>query len=169
MESCIWGVTLGHHQSAFVHGRLLHDNFMLVRGTARRLNALKRPSVLLKLDITKAFDTIQWPFLRQVLQRLGFGAKWITWICGLLATSSTRIIVNGMPGRPILPCQGFRQGDPLSPMLFILCMEPLRALFQFATERGRLEPLARSGLKLRVSMFADDVVAFLKRIGSTDL
>ena len=117
---------------------------------------------LLKLDITKAFDSIQWPFLIEVLRRLGFGHKWQTWICGLLATSSTRIMTNGRPGKPILACQGFRQGDPLSPMLFILCMEPLYALFRNATEHGLLAHLARSSMHQRVSMFADDIVVFIK-------
>ena len=80
----------------------------------------------------------------------------------MLATSSTRILVNGTPGKPILPCQGFRLGDPLSPMLFILCMEPLRALFEHATNRGWLGQLARNGLRQRTSMFADYVVVFIK-------
>nr|XP_045087277.1 uncharacterized protein LOC123494868 [Aegilops tauschii subsp. strangulata] len=153
---------VGQHQSAFVRGRSLHDNFMLVQCTALRLHSLKSPSVLLKLDITKAFDTVRWPFLLEVLRRFGFGERWIAWICGLLGTSSTRIKVNGLPGRPILPCQGFRQGDPLSPMLFIICMEPLLALFQYATDKGLLAPLSRSGLRQRISMYADDVVVFFK-------
>jgi hypothetical protein len=71
-------------------------------------------------------------------------------------------MVNGIPGKPILACQGLRQGDPLSPMIFILCMEPLRAMFKYAAERGLLAPLERSGLHQRVSMFADDVVVFFK-------
>jgi hypothetical protein len=83
---------VGHHQSAFVKGRSLHDNFMLVQCTARRLHALKNPTVMLKLDITKAFDTVKWPFVLKVLRRLGFGDRWITWMCGLLATASARIM-----------------------------------------------------------------------------
>ena len=97
---------IGQHQSAFIKGRSLHDNFMLVQCTARRLHVLKSPTVLLKLDITKAFDSISWPFVIEVLRRFGFGEKWIAWICGLLATSFTRIMVNGIPGKPILACQG---------------------------------------------------------------
>ena len=66
---------VGMHHSAFVKGRSLHDNFMLVQCTARRLYALGDPAVMLKLDITKAFDTVQWPFLIEVLSRLGSGQR----------------------------------------------------------------------------------------------
>lgn len=69
-------------------------------------------------------------------------------------------MVNGVPGRKIYNYRGLRQGDPL--LLFILCMEPLQQLFDLVTNRGLLSPLARSGLKQSVSMFADDVMVFLK-------
>lgn len=63
---------------------------------------------MLKLDISKAFDSVQWPFLLEVLRALGFGDRWIAWVCGLLATSSTSVLVNGVPGAPILHCRGLR-------------------------------------------------------------
>ena len=66
---------VGNHQSAFVRGRSLHDNFMLVQGTARRLHALRDLAVLLKLDISKAFDSVQWPFLLEVMHTMGFGRR----------------------------------------------------------------------------------------------
>ncbi|XP_073367720.1 uncharacterized protein [Aegilops tauschii subsp. strangulata] len=153
---------VGNHQNAFVRGRSLHDNFMLVQGTACRLHALKDPTLLLKLDISKAFDSVQWPFLLEVLAHMGFRPRWMAWICGLLATSSTKIAVNGIPGERIFNCQGLCQGSPLSPMLFILCMEPLHRLLELATTAGLLSPLARTGLRHRVSMYADDVMVFLK-------
>lgn len=137
---------------------------MLVQCTARRLHALKVSSILLKLDITKVFDSIQWLFLLEVLRKMGFGPRWISWICGLLAHSSTSIMVNGVLGRTIYNYQGLRQGAPLSPMLFILCMEPLQRLFDLAANRGLLSPLARSSLKQRVSMFANDVMVLLKPV-----
>lgn len=153
---------VGNHQSAFVRGRALHDNFMLVQCTARGLHALKNPTMLLKLDISKAIDTVKWPFLLEVMTRLGFGRRWIEWVCGLLATSTMKIAVNGVPGETIYNACGLRQGDPISPMLFILCMEPLQALFKKATQQGIFAPLARSGVHQRLSMFADDVMVFFK-------
>ena len=61
------------NQSAFIKGRFILDNFMLVQHTLRYLHQQKQPRILLKLDITKAFDSVSWPFLLKVLQRLGFG------------------------------------------------------------------------------------------------
>ena len=117
---------------------------------------------MLKLDISKAFDYVQWSFLVEVLKQMGFGTQWVLWVCGILANSSTRIMVNGTPGKLIYYQKGLRRGDPVSPMLFILVMEPLRRMFELATVRGALAPLARTGMKQRVSMFADDIMIFLK-------
>lgn len=106
---------MGNHQSAFVRGRSLHDNFMLIQCTTHRLHALKEPTTLVKLYILKAFDTIQWPFVIEVLSQLGFGARWISLICGLLVTSWTKIALNGVPGETIFNCCGLRQGGPHIP------------------------------------------------------
>lgn len=88
------------NQSAIIKGRSIHDNFMLVQQMAQFLNRQKRPHILLKLDITKAFDTVSWPFLLKVLTHLGFGHRWHTLLCNLLHTSSTRVL-NGEPGSTI--------------------------------------------------------------------
>jgi hypothetical protein len=106
---------VGPQQSVFIRGRCLHDNFQLVQCTARKLHARKTDAILLKLDITKAFDTVDWAFLLEVLKKLGFGHKWITMVCGLLGSASTRVVVNGAAGGLIYNRRGLRQGDPLSP------------------------------------------------------
>lgn len=89
------------NQSAFIRGRRIHDNFLLVQHTAKFLHSQGKPRLLLKLDITKAFDSISWPFLLVVLTHLGFGPKWRSLLCGLLYMSSTRVLLNGVPGQPI--------------------------------------------------------------------
>ena len=82
-------------QSAFIKGRFIQDNFMLVQQTARYLHQQKEPRILLKLDISKAFDSVSWPFLLEILQHLGFGQIWWDIISGLLYTSTTQVLIPG--------------------------------------------------------------------------
>jgi hypothetical protein len=89
---------------------------MLVQQTAWFLRQQKQPRILLKLDISKAFDSVAWPFLIEVLQHLGFGQIWCDIISGLLASSSTQVLVNGIPGERIVHRRGLRQG-----ILYPLC------------------------------------------------
>jgi hypothetical protein len=153
---------VGSHQSAFVRGHCLHDNFMMVQGTARKLHTSKLPAILLKLDITKAFDTVDWSFLLEVLRKMGFGHRILACICALLLTASTRVLLNGSPGSRVANRCGLRQGDPLSPQLFILVMEVLHHMLEKATQAGQLAPLAGTGLGQHTSIYADDVVAFIR-------
>ena len=150
------------NQSAFIKGRFIQDNFMLVQQTARFLHQQKQPRILLKLDISKAFDSVSWPFLLEVMQHLGFGPIWRDLVSGLLASSSTQVLLNGIPGNSIVHQRGLRQGDPLSPMLFILVMDVLGHMVSKAANEGLLQPLSRRVLQHRISLYADDVVLFLR-------
>jgi hypothetical protein len=106
---------ISKNQSAFIKGRFIQDNFMLVQQTARLLHAQKQPRILLKLDISKAFDSVSWSFLLEVLEKVGFGPIWRDVISGLLMTSSTQIMLNGVPGEYIQHKRGLWQRDSLSP------------------------------------------------------
>jgi hypothetical protein len=131
---------VGPHQSAFVRGRCFHENFMMVQGTARKLHSSKQPTILLKLDITKAFDTVDWSFLLEVLRKMGFGASLLACICALISTASTRVLLNGSPRASVANWHGLQQGGPLSPQLFILVMEVLHFALEKATQQGHLAP-----------------------------
>ena len=113
---------VGLHKSAFMNGRCMHDNFQLVQGTARRLHSRGTAAVMLKLDITKAFDTVDWAFLLEVLSRMEFGDHWLSIVCGLLSSASTRVLVNRVAGGYIANKRGLQQGVPLSSLLFIKVM-----------------------------------------------
>jgi len=149
------------NQSAFVRGRSIHDNFLFVQQMVRALHSKKEAHILLKLDISKAFDSVSWSFLIEVLKHLGFGQKWCNLLCLVLSTSSTRILVNGVPGDVIYHHRGLRQGDPLSPMLFILVMDVMNSLIRFAIQQQLLQPLAVQQVAHRAS-YADDAVIFLR-------
>ena len=95
-------------QSAFIKSRTIHDNFLYVRNTARRLHRCKTPSLLIKLDIAKAFDTVRWDYMLDLLQRLGFPQRWRALLTTLFTTASSRVLLNGIPGRDIMHGRGFR-------------------------------------------------------------
>uniref|UniRef100_A0A453JTG4 Reverse transcriptase domain-containing protein n=1 Tax=Aegilops tauschii subsp. strangulata TaxID=200361 RepID=A0A453JTG4_AEGTS len=97
------------NQSAFIKWRNLHDNFVLVRQVARSLHRRKAKGVMLKLDISRAFDTIAWPFLFEVLRAKGFPDLWLSWIATLLTTTSSRVVVNGYAGPKFMHAQGLKQ------------------------------------------------------------
>lgn len=146
------------NQSAFISGRSIHDNFRTVQLACRFLHQRRFPAVLLKIDIAKAFDSVAWPFLIEVMHHIGFSRRWINWICILLSTASTKVLVNGITGRRISHARGLRQGDPISPMLFVIVMEVLNSLFREADRRHALQPLPGHAITHRVSLYADDLV-----------
>jgi hypothetical protein len=131
----------------------------------RYLHKRKVVALFVKLDISKAFDTVNWPFLLDIMSHLSFGIKWRNLISSLWCTASSSFLLNGHPGKRILHCKGVRQGDPLSPMLFLLAMEPLSRLFKKAQRMGLLSSLAKSCDSFRVSLYVDATALFIKPCG----
>jgi hypothetical protein len=97
-------------QSAFIKKRSIHDNFLYVRNLTGRFHRAKTPALLLKLDISKAFDFVRWDYLISLMQRQGFPLKWRNWISALLTTSTSRVLLNGSTLDPISLGKGLRQG-----------------------------------------------------------
>lgn len=92
---------------------------------------------------------------------MGFSSRWRDWISALLSSASTKILLNGRPGNRICHTRGLCQGDPLSPMLFVLAMEGLNSLIAYADQHGFLSPLPLPVTGCRVSLYADDLVIFV--------
>lgn len=95
-----------------------------------------KQGVIIKLDFEKAFDTVNWEFLFDLLAKFGFGSKWLGWIKTCLSTASISILVNGSPTNEIQLERGLRQGDPLSPFLFNIVAEGLNKLLSRAKDMG---------------------------------
>jgi hypothetical protein len=93
--------------------------------TTKFLHQRKQQAVLMKIDISKAFDTLSWEFLLEVLRRRGFGIIFRNLICGILRCARTSVMINGERGDPIQMAREVRQGDPISPTLFILAMDTM--------------------------------------------
>jgi len=78
----------------------------------------KKSRVCLKVDFEKAYDSVRWSFLFDMLRRLGFHDRWLVWVKGCLISSSVSVLVNGSPSEEFKPTRGLRQGDPLAPCYF---------------------------------------------------
>ena len=129
-------------QSAFVSGRLITDNMLVAYETFHTMHARKKGkkgSVALKFDISKAYDRVEWHFLQIIMEKMGFLAGWIKKVMSYVTTPSFSILVNGKPYGMIQPSRGIRQGDLISPYLFLLCAEGLTALLKKAESDGRIK------------------------------
>jgi hypothetical protein len=121
--------------------------------------------VLCKLDLEKAYDHVNWDFVLYLLHRCGFGERWRAWIEWCISSVRFSILVNGSPEGFFNSSRGIRQGDPLSPLLFVLVMEALSKLVNASVEQGLLNGFtvgARvfSELVVSHSLFADDTLIF---------
>jgi hypothetical protein len=92
-----------------------------------------------KIDMEKAFDRMEWDFLLSILTKLGFDSVWINWIRICVSSTSFSILINGSPFGFFTPSRGLRQGDPLSPFLFILGTEALSRMFHQQESLGILK------------------------------
>ena len=117
-----------------------------------------------KTNMSKACDRLEWDFIKLVFQRLGFHPKWINWIMQCVSTVTYSFLINGSPRGRVTPSRGIRQGDPLSPYIFILCSEVLSGLCNKAQEEGTLKGVrvARGCPRLNHLLFADDTMFFLR-------
>jgi len=118
----------------------------------------------LKLDISKAWDRVEWNFLEAMMSKLGFDARWIRLVMVCVRSFSYSVVVNGKPVGNIKSTRGIRQGDPISPYLFLLCAESLSSLIQHAVNTGVFTevPTSMRGPRLSHLFFADDSMSFYK-------
>jgi hypothetical protein len=94
--------------------------------------------MIIQLDLAKANDKISWHYMIKTLEAFGFTQHWISWIVSLVSTTSYSLIINGAPAKPFWPTRGIKQGDSLSPFLFILMMEGLSRSIKSATATGEI-------------------------------
>lgn len=122
----------------------------------------KKGNVALKLDVSKAFDRIRWDYLEALLSKLGFDSKWVKWIMLCVSSVTYHVIVNHDCVGPITPQRGLRQGDSLSPYLYILCAQGYTSLTQKFENSDHIHgvSICRGSPSISHLLFADDSFLF---------
>ena len=112
--------------------------------------------------MSKAYDRTKWSFIEVVMCKMGFSEIWITWIMRCITSVQYTVLINGQPRGNIIPGRGLRQGDPLSPFIFILCKEALVCLLNHADNQGKITRMCVTCACPSVShlLFADDSLFF---------
>ncbi|CAM8885253.1 unnamed protein product [Rhodiola kirilowii] len=154
-------------QSAFIGGRQITDNILLAHEISHSMqckNKLKTGYMSLKLDMSKAYDRIEWKFLEKMMLSLGFSDCWVRKIMLCVETVTYRVKINDKISEIIRPGRGLRQGDPILPYLFLICAEWLTHALNTYRELGLLEGIRVSKRAPVVThlMFADDCLFFVK-------
>ena len=153
-------------QTAFVPGRKGIDNAIIVQELIHSISKKKGRvgDMSIKLDLEKAYDKLEWAFIRNMLLRINLLENLIDLIMSCATSVSTSFLLNGAPLKPILPSRGIRQGDPLSPYLFILCIEYLGQLIEEKCSNKLWNPIkaSQSGSAFSHLMFANDLVLFAR-------
>ena len=119
---------ISESQSAFQSDKAISNNILVAFETLHHMKnqkAKKGGFMALKLDMSKAYDRVEWSFLEATMVKMGFNENWVALVMSCINSASYSILVNEVPKDDIRPTRGFRQGDPLSPYLFLICSEAL--------------------------------------------
>ncbi|CAM8954034.1 unnamed protein product [Rhodiola kirilowii] len=154
-------------QSAFIKGRIISDNFIVAHEIAHYLKNCGEHSsyyASIKVDMSKAYDRVEWLFLEKLLLKLGFADKWFNRIIKCVSSISYQVRVNDNISSVIKPGRGLRQGDPLSPYLFLFCTELLNAKLRCGVDRNLISGvrICRKAPIVTHLLFADDSIFFIK-------
>ena len=154
------------NQSAFTKSRLISNNILMA---FESLHSMQRHTgkydyMAIKLDMSKAYNRVEWVYLEAVMRKMEFDKKWIRLMMTCITVVSYSILINGEPKGLITPTHGIKQGDLLSPFLFLLCTEGLNVLIVLAANRGDIKgfALCRSGPRLTHPLFADNSLLFCR-------
>ena len=155
---------ISNTQASFVPGRQITDNIVIVQEvihTMRRKQGAKG-YMALKIDFEKAYDRLRWSFIRDTLNQMNLPILLVNVIMECVTSTSMQVLWNGEPTRSFKPTRGIRQGDPLSPYLFVMCMERLYQTIEEEIMAQRWKPIraSRNGPLLSNLFFADDIILF---------
>ncbi|XP_074291935.1 uncharacterized protein LOC141618753 [Silene latifolia] len=151
-------------QGAFVQARSIIENVLICQDIVHQYSRKNvSPRCLFKIDLQKAYDTVEWDFVKQLLTGLKFPSKFVGLLMACITTTSYTLVLNGNNFWYFKGERGLRQGDPVSPLIFTICMDYLTRLIAFAISRWpfHYHPMCKA-IKLTHLMFADDLLMFCK-------
>jgi hypothetical protein len=154
-------------QSAFVPGRLISDNALIVFECFHAIHRAKKGEesfCAYKMDLTKAYDRVDWGFLKSTLIQFGFDPLWVRRVMSCIKSIKFKVRINNQLTKEIMPMRGLRQGDPLSPYLFLFVAECFSKVLRNAISNQGLREfrICRSSPGLSHLMFADDCILFFE-------
>lgn len=146
---------------------MITDNALIAFECFHAIQKCKRENqnfCALKLDLSKAYDRVDWAFLDGVLQRMGFGESWRKWTMSCMTSVRYSIRLNGNLLDPFTPTRGLRQGDPLSPYLFLFITDGLSHILEKKSLEGSIQPIkvCRGAPGISHLLFADDSLLFFQ-------
>lgn len=155
---------ISYFQMAFVPNRNINDNSIMSHEIMHFLHNKKgsKAFMAIKVDLAKAFDRVEWKFLICILKQLGFDDTFIQWIYECISFSSLSFLINGSPHGNLKPSRGIRQGDPMSPFLFVLYIEILSRLLAKEEQLSHFKgiKISRTSPSISHLLFADDLVIY---------
>ncbi|XP_056690476.1 uncharacterized protein [Spinacia oleracea] len=150
------------NHNSFLPGRGTETNVIIANEVLHSMRARKgrRGWFILKLDLEKANDKLEWSFIRSSLMLYGLDESSVKIIMSCITSVSSSILVNGIPTDSFSPSRGIRQGDPLTPYIFIICMEVLSHMIHLAVQDLKWTPFKMGRRRVPVShlLFADDIL-----------